>query len=237
MQVFTSRFLGLQDRLKSHPEITEIIETPGVIPLQWDASSSWHRAVQVGELASSLKGLVELVDNNPLVCGDEFSVPDAASTLALIAIGPLATSGLLIEPPVMMTNAPADEDRIASFLQTEGWLSGLTLHVEEKDLGSVYASTVVCAIQTPSRAEDLDDLFAERYSRSLYVREAGEDEWHAQSVEGKPHAEYRLRFAPDHPHSLLTIQVMADSNGKCGSAQIVHAFNVMCGFEESLGIT
>jgi N-acetyl-gamma-glutamylphosphate reductase len=29
---------------------------------------------------------------------------------------------------------------------------------------------------------------------------------------------------------------MADRNGKCGAAQVVHAMNVMCGFEESLGI-
>jgi N-acetyl-gamma-glutamylphosphate reductase len=36
--------------------------------------------------------------------------------------------------------------------------------------------------------------------------------------------------------SLLTVQVMIDRNGKGGAAQVVHAFNVMNGFEESLGI-
>jgi N-acetyl-gamma-glutamylphosphate reductase len=29
---------------------------------------------------------------------------------------------------------------------------------------------------------------------------------------------------------------MADRDGKAGAAQVVHALNVMCGFEESLGI-
>jgi N-acetyl-gamma-glutamylphosphate reductase len=29
---------------------------------------------------------------------------------------------------------------------------------------------------------------------------------------------------------------MADINGKIGAAQYVHMMNVMCGFEESLGI-
>jgi hypothetical protein len=29
---------------------------------------------------------------------------------------------------------------------------------------------------------------------------------------------------------------MSDRDGKCGAAQFVHALNIMCGFEESLGI-
>ena len=56
------------------------------------------------------------------------------------------------------------------------------------------------------------------------------------TVRGKPFAVYRLRFAPDESKSLLTVQVMADSRGKCGAGQVVHALNVMCGFEESLGV-
>jgi hypothetical protein len=58
--------------------------------------------------------------------------------------------------------------------------------------------------------------------------------WDKGLVEGEPFALYRLSLMHDQPESLLKIQVIADKDGKCGAAQIVHAFNVMCGFEESL---
>ena len=57
-----------------------------------------------------------------------------------------------------------------------------------------------------------------------------------RQVLGRPEARYRLTLAPDSPHSLLTIRVLADFNGKVGASQVIHAMNVMCGFEESLGI-
>jgi N-acetyl-gamma-glutamylphosphate reductase len=56
-------------------------------------------------------------------------------------------------------------------------------------------------------------------------------------VAGKPFSAYRLRVVPDEPNSLLTVRLLSDPLGKCGAAQVVHAMNVMCGFEESLGIS
>jgi N-acetyl-gamma-glutamylphosphate reductase len=47
---------------------------------------------------------------------------------------------------------------------------------------------------------------------------------------------YRLRVTPNDNASLLTIQVLADRDGKCGAAQVVHMMNVMAGFEETLGL-
>lgn len=226
---------ALRSLLENHPAIGSILEQAGP-SIFWTLPSGWHREVREGDLTCKLKGLVELADNNPLVCGNSFSVPDSASTLALIGIGPLADAGLLVEAPTMMTNAPCDEELISGFLRTEGWAEGITTHQEEVDLGGAFAATIVCAVQSSERIEDFDDLFDERYSRSLYVRKHEAGEWHVSQVLGKPYALYRLRIAPDDPYSLLTIQVMADAEGKCGAAQLVHAFNVMSGYEESLGI-
>mgnify|MGYP000986779237 CR=1 FL=1 len=56
-------------------------------------------------------------------------------------------------------------------------------------------------------------------------------------VANKPFAVYRLGLTPGDDTSLLTVRVLADKHGKCGEAQLVHALNVMCGFEEMLGTT
>lgn len=136
----------------------------------------------------------------------------------------------------MLVSIASSEEEIAPFLEPLGWAEGLTLVGEEADLGGAVAATVICAVRTPERLEDLDDLYEERYGRTFYMRRDESAEWHVNLVLGQPFALYRLRIAPDEPNSLLTIQIMADAEGKCGAAQLVHAMNVMCGFEESLGL-
>ncbi|MFX9858936.1 hypothetical protein ABTP71_18620, partial [Acinetobacter baumannii] len=81
----------------------------------------------------------------------------------------------------------------------------------------------------------LASLFDECYQRAFFVGAA--ETWDTREVAGKPHAVYHLRLTPGQEQtSLLTVQVMADREGKCGAAQIVHKLNVMCGLEETLGI-
>jgi hypothetical protein len=181
-------------------------------------------------------GLVELMDNNPLVCADEASVPSPASTLALIALGPLARTGLLVERPTLIVNVPADEEDVRLYLATMGWEEGCTLSAEETDLGGAAAATAIAAITNPETFDEIDALYEEAFGRSFFVRRDETSDWHVSLVLGKPHALYRLRLTPGDAESLLTVQVMADLKGKCGAAQVVHAFNVMCGFEESMGI-
>jgi hypothetical protein len=176
------------------------------------------------------------MDNNPLVCADAASVPDPASTLALIALGPLIRAGLLHERPTLMINVEADETQVDAFLAREGWREGATVSSESLDFGSVVAATVMAEVRTPKRLEDLDDLYEECYGRSFFVRRDEMADWDVSLVQGKPHALYRMRIAVEDPVSLLTIQVMADRDGKCGAAQIVHCMNVMAGFEETFGI-
>jgi N-acetyl-gamma-glutamylphosphate reductase len=220
--------------LRDHPRIARA-ETSSEAGLQFEIGA-WQRQVKVGDPMEPQHGLIELMDNNPIVCADALSVPSPASTLALIALGPITQAGLVVEAPTMVVNFEADEDDVAAFLRTQGWDEGITLHCDPAELEGVYAATVIAAIRTPSDLDEIDELYSERYVRSFYVRNDNDSPWHIGLVKGHPHAVYRLRIAPDDPISLLTIVVMADRNGKCGAAQVVHAMNVMTGLEESLGI-
>jgi N-acetyl-gamma-glutamylphosphate reductase len=235
LDVQISPIPALEALLRRHPRVRSVVASPGDAALQW-SQEGWKRSIDVGEATAALRGVIELTDNNPLVCADSFGLPNAAGTLACLALGPLAEAGLIVERPTMLINVEADESNISPFLKPFGWSDGLTVGGEATDLGGAVAATVTAAITTPERLDDLDGLFEERYGRSFFVRHDEASEWHVSLVLGQPHAVYRLRISPDQPHSLLTIQLMADRDGKCGAAQVVHAFNVMCGFEESLGL-
>jgi hypothetical protein len=231
---------AVAELLRSHPRVVSV-QVGGDATIAWD-QGGWPRRIYSGQVGAGLqgegglRGVVELMDNNPLVCADEFSLPGPAGTLALLALGPALEAGIVVERPTFLVNVETDEQEVSPFVASVGWNEGLTVMGDPADMGGVVAATAICAIRTPERLEDIDDLYDERYGRSFFVRRDETAEWHVNLVMGKPWAAYRLRISPDMPHSLLTIQIMADRQGKCGAAQAVHAFNVMCGFEESLGI-
>lgn len=179
-------------------------------------------------------GLIELEDNNPLVCADHVDVPDAAATLTAVALGPLALTGMLVEDPVVQTNAPS----ALSEVPLEGLGSPLEaqLHHEGVNLGDVYSAQAMAVVSESVLLPDLRGLFAERYGRSFYVVESSEGNWDTSLVSGRPLAVYRLKLTGGDGASLVTVQVMADRRGKCGACQVVHTLNVMAGFEECLGI-
>jgi hypothetical protein len=176
------------------------------------------------------------MDNNPMVCADSFSVPDPGATLALVAFGPLVRAGLIVEQPSLVASFELDPDLIDNYLADAGWQHGVSSHFEDQPIGSVVALNAFALIETPQNMDDVDALYEEAFGRSFYVRRMEEGDWDIDLVEGKPHAAYRLRVTQGDPHSLLTIQAMADREGKIGAGQIVHAMNVMAGFEESLGV-
>lgn len=200
------------------------------------AQGGWQRRVEVGRIEEAQRGILEIMDNNPLVCADSMSVPTAGATLALVALGPLASGGLIADSPTIVTTEPLDEAEVAALMEPLGWSFGSYVHSEPQDLGSVAAATVMVAIRTPDELDDIDALYEERYGRTFFVRRDEDSEWDPSLVAGKPHALYRLRIAPDAGTSLLTVRVLADRDGKGGAAQVVHAMNVMAGFEESLGL-
>ena len=223
-----------RELLHKHPRVA-IVEDDGLRGIRYDVGS-WKRIVSAGRPELPTSGLVELMDNNPMVCADEVSVPDPVSTLALIGAGPLAWSGVVLEAPTVISSIPGDTELVGAFLATAGWKDGVTLHTESRDLGGVAAATVMVAVATPGDLSEIDDIFEERYGRSFFVRRDETSEWSPDLVRGRNFALYRLRITPGDDASLISIQVIADLKGKCGAAQLVHAMNVMAGFEESLGL-
>ncbi|MCW5938845.1 MAG: hypothetical protein KF884_05135 [Fimbriimonadaceae bacterium] len=224
---------ALRALLEAHPEF-EPTGTPAEgLTVRWE-QGDWRRSVTAGSTATEVRGLAELMDNNPLVCADVASVPSQVGTLALIALGPLARAALLVEAPALRANQ--DDPSLDSWLATEGWSGGTVFEADRADLGSVLAVTAWAVVPTPDAPEELAELYDEAFSRSFYVRRDQDSDWDTRLVAGRPWACYRLAVTPDDPHCLIRVQVMADRNGKAGAAQVVHALNVMCGFEESLGI-
>lgn len=175
-----------------------------------------------------------MADNNPLVCAEVVTVPTALTTLALVAIGPLARAGLVAEQPVLVASFNAESPDLDREMDAIGLTEPPLVRVDEQDFGSVLAVTALVEVATLADMGEIDRLFAESYSHCFFVRES--DQWDTEIVSGKPWASYRLRMTPDDPNTLLTIQAMADRDGKCGAAQVVHTFNVMCGFEEQTAI-
>lgn len=234
IQVRVGSVLGLAALLKQHPLVAgiEAGEGAAIEFSQGDAA----RKVHLGNHDVEVRGLIETMDNNPIVCAGELSIPSPAGTLALIALAPLARAGLMLEPPTLNFSIEADADDVAAWLQTEAWKGGATVHSEPMDLKETAACTAIALIPTPSDLSDLDDLYDEAYGRALYVRKDEESPWDVALVAGRPYAVYRTRITADESTSLLTVQAMAHLRGKCGAAQAVHAMNVMLGVEESLGI-
>jgi N-acetyl-gamma-glutamylphosphate reductase len=226
----------LRELLNSHPHVSSVsVPEPTRANLVFH-QGLWRREIFAGDLDSTIKGLMELMDNNPVVCADRVSVPSPASTLALIALGPLIAAGILTETPTLVFNLEANPIDVDNFLATEGWNEGAAIHTESLDLDGVGVVTAMAAIRTPDDLDEVDDLYEERFGRSFFVRRDEDSEWDPVLVRNKPYAVFRLEISEDNPVSLLKIRVMGDIQGKLGEAQIIHAMNVMAGFEESLGI-
>lgn len=225
----------LLDVLSRHPKVARV-ESAEVTGIEFQ-TGAWQRQVVASDASVELHGLIELMDNNPLVCADYCSVPPPLSTLALIAFGPLAWAGLIVEPPTLVVSREFADENPADWLSTAGYGDGLSVHVEPQELGSVVAATGMAAIQTPSDWSDIDALYEERFGRSFFVRRDETALWDTAIVAGKPDCVFRMRVTPDEPHSLITVFMLADVQGKLGQAQLVHAMNVMAGFEESIPYT
>jgi hypothetical protein len=219
--------------LEGHPRVS--LDTTGSnSPLSFVNNRT--RTIETCPSQAEVGGLVELMDNNPLVCANSAWLPTAAGQLSLIGLGPLIEAGLLVEPPAIILSYPDDEEGILDALETVNWHDGFTLQCENHDLGSVRGAYLLAKIKNPESWEDIDDIFDERYSRSFFVRRVEREDWAKELVEGKPWACYFLELTEGESESILAIHVMADVNGKLGSAGYIHMMNVMCGFEESLGL-
>ncbi len=223
---------ALATLLGQHPMVViEGVPTPvGTLSFCQDG---WQRSVVVGGF-HDVGGLPELADNNPWVCADTVTVPDALSTLVILALGPLMRAGLIAEMPVLQVSQVLSDAELHGWLCGLGWNGGEVVLTDPQDLGTVVALNAMVEIETPEAWGMIDDLYQEAYGRSFYVGLA--EFWDVNTVLATPSASYQLRMTPDEPRSLLTVQVMADLNGKLGAAQLVHTMNIMAGFEEHLGL-
>lgn len=228
---------ALEALLDRHPGVellSEQANRPGLTFMQ----GPWLRQILVNDPSAETAGLLEFIDNNPLVCADTYSVPGPAATLASIAIAPLARAGLILDEPVWQFSFEPEDDWEA-LLGVYGEFPAGEMAVEEVDLKGAVALTALIPVSEPDVPEGwnlIDELFVEAYGRSFYVRNREEGEWDTADVSNQPHASYRLRLTADTGQGLLRVQVMADLNGKAGASQIVHALNVMVGFEETRGL-
>ncbi len=221
--------------LAGHPRV-ELSSTPSDEGVLVFRESGKERRVFFGGTGGEIVGLVETMDNNPMVCAGSVRVPTADSTLALIALSPLVRAGLVCdEPAVAFSFEPGCSD-LEEQMALVGLVGPVAAHVDVQDLGTVFSANVMAEIPGGIGPDDVADLFFESYGRSFFVRSFIGAEWDTELVAGKPWAATRLRITPGEGNSLVTVQVMADRDGKCGAAQVVHAMNVMCGFEESLGL-
>jgi hypothetical protein len=184
----------------------------------------------MGDPSAGLYGLTELMDNNPLVCADSASLTSPAGSLALIALGPLAKAELLLERPAIAYNFEVKNlDEIDDALSTEGWNDGAAVAGGEGAPVELVAEAIA-SIPSSITTDDLDELFDECFGRSFFVRK------HLQLREGMAHATYTYTIEPQLETTLFKCRAASMADGKCGPAGLVHMFNVMSGYEESLGV-
>ncbi len=229
---------ALESLLAGHPQVSFSPENAGD-QVAFIQNQRWNRTVvrTDGEAnPGTVIGLVELMDNNPMVCADQVGVPSPGATLAMIGLGPLIRAGLLAADPVVTFTFEVNAADVILHAEQMGWEGDVISVLDEVDLGLVLAANVMAEVPPMADWDALDELFEEAYGRSFFVRRVEEGAWDTQLVAGKHHAAYRLRLSPGDENALLTIQVMADRDGKAGAAQMIHAMNVMAGFEECLGL-
>jgi hypothetical protein len=132
--------------LRGHPGVEVEPGATAGATLEWEQNG---RARRIGGGPAEVSGLVETIDNNPLVCADSYLLPSPAETLSLIASAPLERSGLL-----------------AATLNGE---EGLT------ESGFVLEGRFRLAIVPDATEQDVAEAYTEAFGRSLYVRLADDD--------------------------------------------------------------
>ena len=223
----------IQSILKCHPEIGEIFvsQCPGI-----EFETNRMRTVSFDSLKSEIGGVVELMDNNPLVCADSAWVPSPGGTLSVLALGPLLEAGIVVEPPAILLSFEESESEIEKGLRTVAYDQGFSLNCEKNDMGTVRGAYCIAKISNPKTFDEIDDIYDERYGRSFFVRRVEDQPWEKGLVQSKPWACFRLELTEGETESLLAIHILADIKGKAGFGQLIHTMNIMCGFEESLGL-
>ncbi|MEJ5170629.1 MAG: hypothetical protein WHU10_06550 [Fimbriimonadales bacterium] len=234
LEAFCGDVPGLQAWVAAHPRL----QPAG--PLDEPALRVAGRQVVVGHADEEQPhGLPELMDNNPIVCASRVVVPGPAATLAWIALGPACKAGFVLadetSPPVLLRFSGLASEDLGPALSSIGWKDGT--QIEWRGGGLAWVATLEAHVPLDELAQpdDIAGAYDEALGRSFFVRRVSPCEWIPHRVLGSPAAEYWLEVAPSRT-PVLRVGVAADLRGKLGGAQMVHALNVMLGWEETLGL-
>lgn len=211
---------GLAAAFSRHPKVCAVVGEPASGVVSW-SQGTWHRSIGVG-CKAEVRGLVETIDNNPMVCCDSFAVPGPAATMALLALAPASRAGL-VGPGAELRVSLGPEPEFDAFL-FEADVPQCTTSDFESELCAAEARF---SLTPGSCLADLEAAYREYYDRAFYVR-LGD-----HNPSGTAFASVRLANFD----GSAVVTAAADPRGKAGASQVVHAFNVMCGFVESLGVT
>lgn len=193
----------------------------------------------MGPPGTGLYGLPELMDNNPIVCSARVVVPAPAATLAWIALGPAARAGLLQTDEsgtaVLLRFRGLSAEGLAEALGEIGWTRGT--EVEWRKGAAENVATLEAHLPLAEDCEPchVAEAYEEAFGRSFFVRRVSPCEALQSRVAGSPAAEYWIELSPSR-EPMLRVGVAADRRGKIGGAQLVHALNVMFGWEETTGL-
>lgn len=231
----------LKGYLERHPGVHLVDYADEKEPYIRFEQHGWVREVFFGHPeVEGPYGLIEIMDNNPLVCADRASCPGPAATLALIALNPLIRAGILVEKPSILFSFEEYLAEVEPALKRLEWAQGAKVAVRKEDLDGCVKAMITATIRTPQNPQDVDDLYEEIYGRAFFVRKASPGDDLVSLTRGRPFAMYMLsldmEFSPQETASLRS-EVVSSIHGKAGCAQLVHMMNVMAGFEEDLGVT
>jgi len=233
--VESSGSVALRDLLEKHPRVKLEGWRPSEQLMIRFIEGGAERTLEQARISQDgTYGLIELMDNNPLVCAERASVPGALATLGLICLGPLARAEMLTAEPTVEPSFNEDAEELVAALRLEGFHGGVHLAPSTGERAGLLSVRCIAPLRAHSGAE-VEELFAELYGRSFFLRpakERGEDQ-----ILGSPYATYSLDAARLKGERVLEVRAIADADGKCGAAQMIHVFNVMAGFEEDLGLS
>jgi N-acetyl-gamma-glutamylphosphate reductase len=222
---------ALRALLEAHPFV-QVQSFEGSSDPRIEFDTGRKRVAYQGKADTEFYGLTELMDNNPLVCADQASMTGHEATLALIALGPLAKAELLLDPPAIAFNFGSESpEEVDDALATEGWVGGAAVATAD-GTPTILAAECMANIRVPGSREDVDALYAECFGRSFFVRESDTPP-NPKDAFGT----YTITLDERGDGTALAKVVSASAaEAKCGAGGLVHLFNVMCGFEESLGV-
>ncbi len=211
---------GLDILVRRHPRLLSP-QSGSLCALEFGLNS-YRRSIVVGYRERYPVGLIELFDNNPIVCAETVCLPTPAATLALLAIDPLFKAGLATRPVRVSCSSPCELADLDPFLnQLDDRVNLLRDTRVVADEGCVAVEVELAVDQT---AEDIEELYDDAYGRSLLVMKAGEAHPLAAS------------YAVVKVGDSAVVRLASKIEGKAGAAQVIQALNVMAGFEDSLGI-